>query len=380
MQDSLKGKLKNLSPDQIRKLLVARGKTGLSTPKKEFEKMKRNREGKYPLSKAQERIWFLSYLFKDTALYNIPVAVKIRKVISLDNLELALKQIVQNNPILRTTFHEKSGKLYQQIHLNYKPTIAFQDLSNHKEKEKLVKEIALKHSSTQFNLTQLPLFSIKLIKIKDDEFILLLNLQHIISDGWTNALLSNDLHLNPKNLLANSEKPYTYIDFVKWEQDWMKSKAYEESKEFWREKLASLPSPSKFPRDFNSIETSQEGKLYVYDFSRETQQKILSFCQSNNYTSFQFYYVCFVILMSIYTQEKDLIIGTPVANRNSRYFQDTYGLFFNSLPIRLVIDMKLSFFQLMKNSIASINQFMKHQEVPFTEIIKASFFGSSNIN
>ena len=268
MQDSLKGKLKNLSPDQIRKLLVARGKTGLSTPKKEFEKMKRNREGKYPLSKAQERIWFLSYLFKDTALYNIPVAVKIRKVISLDNLELALKQIVQNNPILRTTFHEKSGKLYQQIHLNYKPTIAFQDLSNHKEKEKLVKEIALKHSSTQFNLTQLPLFSIKLIKIKDDEFILLLNLQHIISDGWTNALLSNDLHLNPKNLLANSEKPYTYIDFVKWEQDWMKSKAYEESKEFWREKLASLPSPSKFPRDFNSIETSQEGKLYVYDFSR----------------------------------------------------------------------------------------------------------------
>ena len=371
MQDSLKGKLKNLSPDQIRKLLVARGKTGLSTPKKEFEKMKRNREGKYPLSKAQERIWFLSYLFKDTALYNIPVAVKIRKVISLDNLELALKQIVQNNPILRTTFHEKSGKLYQQIHLNYKPTIAFQDLSNHKEKEKLVKEIALKHSSTQFNLTQLPLFSIKLIKIKDDEFILLLNLQHIISDGWTNALLSNDLHLNPKNLLANSEKPYTYIDFVKWEQDWMKSKAYEESKEFWREKLASLPSPSKFPRDFNSIETSQEGKLHVYDFSRETQQKILSFCQSNNYTSFQFYYVCFVILMSIYTQEKDLIIGTPVANRNSRYFQDTYGLFFNSLPIRLVIDMKLSFFQLMKNSIASINQFMKHQEVPFTEIIKA---------
>ena len=371
MQNSLKNKFNNLSPEQIRKLLASRNRSLKTSTSKTFEKMLRNPEEHYPLSKAQERIWFLSYLFKNTSLYNIPVAVKIYKAISLENLELALEQIVENNAILRTTFHEKNGEIYQHIHPKYKPSIDYQDISNNIEKKKLIEEIALGHSSTTFNLTQLPLFAIKLTKIAENKFILLLNLQHIISDGWTNALLSNDLHLDYRKLNANSEKPYSYIDFVKWEHDWMKSETYQDHIGFWKRKLSSLPPASRFPRDFYSTKETLQGELLVYNFPLETSQKITAFCQRNNYTQFQFYYVCFVILMSIYTQENDIIIGTPVANRNSRYFQDTYGLFFNSLPIRLLIDIKLSFFQLMKKSIDSINQYIKHQEVPFTEIVKA---------
>ena len=370
MQHSLKNKFKNLSPDQIRKLLASRNKSLKSSASNTFEKMKRNPEEQYSLSKVQERIWFLSYLFKDSSLYNIPVAVKIYKDISLEKLEFALQQIVVNNAILRTTFHEENGEIYQQIHSKYKPSISYQDISSIEDKNNLIEEIGLNHSAKVFNLTQLPLFTVKLIKIAKNEFILFLNLQHIISDGWTNALLSNDLHLDYSKLTTNSEKPYLYIDFVKWEQDWMESETYQEHIRFWRRELSALPTASRFPKDFYSTKESLQGKLLVYDFPNGTIQKITSFCQNNNYTPFQFYYVCFATLMSIYTQEKDIIIGTPVANRNSRYFQDTYGLFFNSLPIRLLIDIKLNFLQLMEKSISSINQFMKHQEVPFTEIIK----------
>jgi amino acid adenylation domain-containing protein len=370
MQDSLKNKLKNLSPDQIRKLLASRNKSLKTSASNTFEKMKRNPEEQYPLSKAQERIWFLSYLFKDSSLYNIPVAVKIYKDISLENLELALQQIVVNNAILRTTFHEENGRIHQQIHSKYKPSISYQDISGSADNNSLIEKIALSHSVKVFDLTELPLFTVKLIKIAKNEFILFLNLQHIISDGWTNALLSNDLHLDYSKLSTNSEKPYSYIDFVKWEQDWMESETYQEHIRFWRRELSALPTASRFPKDFYPTKESLQGKLLVYDFPNGTIQKITSFCQNNNYTPFQFYYVCFATLMSIYTQEKDIIIGTPVANRNSRYFQDTYGLFFNSLPIRLLIDIKLNFLQLMEKSISSINQFMKHQEVPFTEIIK----------
>ena len=365
-----KDKLKNLSTDQIRKLLASRNGSLKARVNNTFEKMKRNYKEQYPLSKAQERIWFLSHLFKDTTLYNIPIAVKIYKDISLEKLEFALQQIVVNNAILRTTFHEENGKIHQQVYSKYKPSIDYQDISNIEDNNNLIEEIALSHSARTFNLTQLPLFTIKLIKIAKNEFILLLNLQHIISDGWTNALLSNDLHLDYSKLTTNSEKPYSYIDFVKWEQDWMESETYQEHISFWRRELSSLPPTSRFPKDFYSTKESLQGQQLVYDFPKETLQKITSFCQSNNYTPFQFYYVCFVTLISIYTQEKDIIIGTPVANRNSRYFQDTYGLFFNTLPIRLLIDVKLNFFQLMEKSISSINQFMKHQEVPFTEIIK----------
>lgn len=372
MQDSLKGKLKNLSPNQIRKLLAARGKTGVSTPKKEFEKMKRNPDGKYPLSKAQERIWFLSYLFKDSSLYNIPIAVRLLNDVKTENLKVALQHVVNDNEILRTTFHEENGSVFQQIHDSYTPTISYQDISDEKgDKTVLVDKIALEHSAIEFDLTQLPLFSVKLIKVDTREFVLLLNLQHIISDGWTNTLLSNDLNVDYSNVSMGNPKEFSYIDFVKWEQDWMKSDKYDEQINFWKDKLLDPPPSARFPKDFYKNEESSEGGLLVHHFPDEIFQKISAFCQKNNYTAFQFYLVCFTILTSVYTQEKDLVIGTPVANRNSRYFHKTFGLFFNSLPMRLLVDENLSFSELMQKSIQDINQYMKRQEVPFTEIIKA---------
>ena len=119
MQDSLKDKLKGLSPDQIRKLLASRNKSGEKKVKKEFEKMPRTSNEKYPLSKAQERIWFLSYLFKNTSLYNIPIAVKLQRDVSIENLKTALQQVVVQNEILRTTFHEENGTVFQKIHSSY---------------------------------------------------------------------------------------------------------------------------------------------------------------------------------------------------------------------------------------------------------------------
>ncbi len=371
MQDSLKDKLKNLSPDQIRKLLASRGKSRGGAVKKEFEKMPRNSEGRYPLSRAQERIWFLSYLFKNSSLYNIPIAVKLYKDVSAETLRIALEQAVIKNEILRTTFHEEEGSVFQKIHATYTPTLSYEDISTNANKDEEVERIALEHSSVQFDLTELPLFAAKLVKLAQHEFVLFLNLQHIISDGWTNALLSNDLNLDPQTARLSPTKEYGYIDFVKWEQDWMRSDTYKEQVLFWKERLSDLPTSARFAKDFYGGKDSYKGSLLVYDFPDETWQKIHTFCKNNNYTAFQFFLVCFAVLTSVYTQEKDLIIGTPVANRNASYFHKTYGLFFNSLPMRLLVDIDVSFYELMRRSIEDVNQYMKRQEVPFTEIIKA---------
>lgn len=372
MQDSLKDKLKNLSPDQIRKLLASRNKSGGNAVKKEFEKMQRNPDERYPLSRAQERIWFLSYLFKSSSLYNIPIAVKLYRDVSAETLRIALREAVIKNEILRTTFHEENGVVFQKIHPSYTPSLSYEDISNSNvDKDKRVEEIALAHSSIQFDLTELPLFAAKLVKLNENEFVLFLNLQHIISDGWTNALLSSDLNLDPQSARLSPRKEYAYIDFVKWEQDWMRSDTYGEQIRFWKDKLSNLPDSARFPKDFYNSTDSYEGSLLVYDFPGETWHKINTFCKNNNYTAFQFFLVCFAVLTSVYTQEKDLIIGTPVANRNAHYFHKTYGLFFNSLPIRLLVDINISFYELMKKSIDEVNQYMRRQEVPFTEIIKA---------
>lgn len=374
MQGTTKDKLKNLSPEQIRKLLSMRKNSDSLSKNDSFDKMERNPEQKYKLSKAQERIWFLTRLTENSSLYNIPVAVKLTQEITLNKLQDSLKWIVAENEILRTTFHEEDGTLYQKIHSNYIPSVEYQDISNignYKDKLELIESIAIENSAKEFDLTILPLFTISLIKLEEKEFVLLLNLQHIITDGWTNMLLSIDLNLGTNDIEASQHKKYSYIDFVKWEQDWLQSELYNKHLNFWKEKLISLPNITRFPNDFPEINESNEGSILIHNFDFVTKSKIDSFCKSNNYTPFQFYFLCFSLLVSIYTQENDLIIGVPVANRNSNYFQNTYGLFFNSLPLRIEIDKKQSFNQFMKNSIELLNQYMNHQEVPFSEIIKA---------
>ena len=374
MDKSLKDKLKNLSPDQIKKIMAVNSKSETQDLKTHDIRMLRNDLEMYPMSQAQERIWFLSQLTHNTSLYNIPLVVKLTSAeISLEEYTDAFNLIIEKNEILRTTFHENNGNLSQQIHKTLKIRIDYEDISdnNFSSSSELVSEIAVNHSSKHFDLTELPLFGIKIIKSCKNEHVLIINIHHIISDGWTNSLISKDIADIFQTGVLDRENSIQYIDFVEWEQKWMKTDEYQRQLDFWNNTLSELSSNLRFPKDYFYSEHSYDGKTIVRDIPNDKYDLSLEFCKKNNITAFHFFFICYAVLIEKYIQSKDLIIGIPVAKRNQHKFKNTYGLFINSLPLRLKIDTNKSFIDTIKSCAKSIGDALSCQEVPFTQIIKS---------
>ncbi len=369
--DPLKERLKKLTPEQIRRLMAGRKRSSA----KAFSRMPRNPEEKYPLSRAQERIWFLAKLYPDSALYNIPIAINITSgEIDPHRLNEVINLIIRENEIFRTTFHENEGQVYQQVHSELKIEVDFEDISQLDpaiDKEELIEQIGENHGNTFFELANLPLLKVKLLKKGDNDYILFFNLHHLISDGWTNSLLARDSSLYYDNSGGQIQERETvqYVDYVKWEQDWLKSDRYENQRAFWQKELADLPEPLRFPRDFQSAGHSFAGRTEHTEIPALLHEKVLTYCQKKSLTPYQFYISCYALLMAKYSGDRDIVIGTPVANRNQAFFLNTYGVFINSLPLRFKVDTSLSFDELTHGFREMILASMDNQEMPFSEII-----------
>jgi amino acid adenylation domain-containing protein len=369
----LKERIKKLTPEQIRKLMAKSGKSARDV----FSGMPRNEAQVYPLSKVQERFWFLSKLYPNTALYNIPLAVRLQSA-SIDPIRLAevINRIVRENDILRTTFEERDKQVNQRIHPELKIQLEYEDISgttHSRDLEEIIADIGADHGSTLFNLSELPLLSVKLLKTSKKDSVLFFNLHHLISDGWTNSLLARDLALLYSGAGENpsGRNKYQYIDYVKWEQEWLQSSRYQKQLDFWKKEMAELPDPFHFQRDFQDEGPSFEGGSESCTIHVSLHEKVATYCQGNDITPYQFYISCYALLLARYSGMRDLIIGTPVANRNQRHFQNTYGVFINSLPIRFRIDTSLNFKKAVEGYRELINECMNNQEVPFGEIINA---------
>ena len=339
--------------------------------------MPRNDEGIYPLSKMQERIWFLSQLYPESSQYNIPLAIQLQSgPIDLQRFTKALNRVVRENEILRTSFEETDKGVRQKVHASLNVQVDFEDISDRKTSSEMaatIEKISRDHGSTLFVLSELPLFTAKLLKTGEGQYVLLLNLHHLISDGWSNSMLAREMSMfysDETGESADTDK-YQYIDYVKWEQKWLQSNSYNEQLEFWKNELANLPEVFHLPGPNATEGDVFEGRTESQDLPAALHERVTKYCQKNGITPFQFYISCYALLLNRYAGNSDLIIGTVVANRMQRFFQDTYGVFINSLPLRFPIDTASSFQQLIGVFKEKIKQSLASQAVPFSEIVRA---------
>lgn len=371
--NALQQRLKNLTPEQIRKLMAGKKRSSA----KKISKMPRNTEQLYPLSRAQERIWFLAKLYPKTTLYNIPIAINIKSG-DIDPIHLneVMNLIIKKNEIFRTTFHENEGKVCQKVHPELEIAVEYEDISqldSTTDIEKRVEQIGASHGNTFFELATLPLISVKLLKKGENDYVLFFNLHHLVSDGWTNSLLARDSSLYYNNHGSQPQETETiqYVDYVKWEQEWLQSSRFDSQLDFWKKELTDFPEPLRFPRDFQAQGHSFEGRTEQRDIPSAVHDNVSIYCQKNGLTPYQFYISCYALLLARYTGIWDIVVGTPVANRNQKYFLNTYGVFINSLPLRFKIDTALTFGELVNGFKEKILQCMDNQEIPFSEIINA---------
>ena len=378
-EKSLSERLSGLSPDQL-KALLRKGRDDSAPRIGKPPKMERNPEGIYPLSKAQERMWFLHNLTEGVAIYNNPVALRMSAVfpLNIDILVQSLGILTQRHEILRTTFDVMNGNPVQHVHPSGKPEIIYRDLRSLplNEKETKAMTLALEHGKTVIPLDQLPLLRFDVLHLSDLEYILLINPHHIISDGWSNALFAKELSMTYAALESREPAPfagpeYQYVDFVKWEKDWMLTPVYKEQLDFWKTQLAGLPEPLRLPLDFQRPAImSHHGSKEVNSLDTTETEKLRQFCQRENITLFHLLFGVFGLLMSKYSGQKDIMVGVPVARRNQLSFQNTMGLFINTLPMRVKTDENLTAINFLNQIKTYSQQAFMRQELPFEKLIE----------
>lgn len=375
MDQELKSKLNSLSPQQLKELMKKMGKE-----KKELPLMPRNKAQQYPVSSAQKRMWFLSKLDPGSHLYTNPIGIRIKTKSSLD-IDLyvhGFRRIVQRHEIMRTSFVSEDGRVLQQIHDEVPVHIEKIDLRAHPEEQRqqMADEILAQDGRTPIDIESFPLFKFRLLMLSDSDFVLLYTSHHIISDAWSSAHIFREMQEVYEQSLAGKDIPttplkYQFVDYVHWEQNWLNSDEYKQTLAKWNKLLPAAPEPLNLPSDYvRPPVIHYEGGLEKATLSPDLVERLSEFSKKEGVNLFHTLLATFNVLLHHYSGNEEIVVGIPLANRKIREFQQTVGMFLNTLPHRSLIDDKLSFTDYLQQVKAVSQDIVVHQDFPFEKLIE----------
>ena len=331
------------------------------------------RDTQLPLSFAQARLWFLYQLEGATGTYNMTGALSLSGSLQVEALKQALGAIIQRHEPLRTSFQPIDGVPVQVIDPN---PIWELSIINLEGKEAEAEKLAQAEAQTPFDLTQSPLLRVTLLKLQPEKHILLINMHHIISDGWSIGVFIRELsHLY--GAFATGEKPtladlpIQYADFAVWQRQWLQGKVLAAQLEYWKRQLADAPPLLELPTDRprTAIQTFQ-GKTERFQLDSKLTQQLKALSQQSGCTLFMTLLAAFGVVLSRYSGQTDLIIGSPIANRNRREIEGLIGFFVNTLALRLDLSEKPSFAAFLKQVQAVTQDAYEHQDLPFEMLVE----------
>ncbi|MGK7878448.1 MAG: amino acid adenylation domain-containing protein, partial [Xenococcaceae cyanobacterium] len=331
-----------------------------------------------PLSFAQQRLWFLGQLEPGSSAYNMPAVYRLTGQLNITVLEQSLNEIIRRHEVLRTTFPAVDGQPSQAIAPSVTLTLPTIDLREHPETEReaIAQQLANEEAQQPFNLATGPLFRVKPLRLAGAEYVLLLNMHHIISDGWSFDIFFRELEAlytafsndQPSPL---PELPIQYADFAYWQRQWLQGEVLESQLNYWKQQLSgSLPLlqlPTDYPRP--PIQTYQ-GAYQSLELSLDLTEALKTLSQQEGATLFTTLLAAFQTLLSRYSGQEDIIIGTPVAGRNQVETEGLIGFFINSLAIRTNLSGNPSFRQLLSQVREVTLGAYDHQDLPLEKLIE----------
>ncbi|MEM9271763.1 MAG: amino acid adenylation domain-containing protein [Cyanobacteria bacterium P01_F01_bin.143] len=355
-----------------------------------------SRTGELPLSFAQQRQWFLYQLEPDNPWYNISTAVKITGELDIEKLQKCFDILVKRQEILRTSFITVDGKAKLIINEQVKINLTESDLSSLsvKEKQKQIKQLQIDEAQQVFALDKSPLMRIKLLTLGDSEHILLLSLHHIIGDAWSMGVLVKEiieLYTREEAALTLKGTPsdkdtalykgaevqrkqrtpiIQYVDFAAWQRNYLQGEILESQVNYWQEQLADAPAISSFPTDYpRKSQASYQSAAYNFQLNDRVTQNLKQISRSNSGTLFITLFAALALLMHRYTDNDDLVIGTPIANRDRAELEGLIGFFANTLALRINLADNPSFTELLTRAREIALGAYSHQTLPFEQLI-----------
>ncbi|HEX8186181.1 MAG TPA: amino acid adenylation domain-containing protein, partial [Blastocatellia bacterium] len=339
---------------------------------------KREGAGPAPLSFAQQRLWFFDQFEPGSPAYNLASSVLLAGDLNAVALEQALNEVVRRHEALRTTFHFKDGSPVQVIATSYVFALRIIDLSGtiDPERDKRVNEIAEEEAEQQFDLTRGPLLKATLIRLRSDEHVLVLAMHHIVSDAWSVGVLVRELVILYESFCKGRrpslpDLPIQYADFACWQRQWLQGEVLEKQLSYWRQQLGgSLPVlelPTDRPRPAMQ---SFNGASTPFELSRSLTDSLRDLSKREGATLFMVMLAAYKVLLYRYTGQVDLIVGTPIANRNRAEIEDLIGFFTNTLVMRTDVSGNPSFIGLLNRIRAAALGAYSHQDLPFEYLVE----------
>ncbi len=332
-----------------------------------------------PLSFAQQRLWFLDQLQPGNPLYNISIGVEIEGELDVDALAEALNEIVRRHEILRTTVHSNpDDEPFQRIHPFEPQTVPVIDLSRLPESlsQATLRSQALQEARRPFRLDRDPLLRSILLRQGNQRYALLLTFHHIASDGWSAGVLFDELTTLYEAYCESQppplkELPIQYADFALWQRGMLAGHHLEVQLRYWKEKLSGrlpvleLPTDRVRPSSPN-YRSSKQGILIAPDLRRS----LLDFSRSHSATPFMTLLAGLQALLHRYTHQSDILVGSPIANRNRAEVEGLIGFFVNTLVLRGDLGQDPSFEQLLIQLRETALQAYAHQDLPFERLVE----------
>ena len=339
---------------------------------------KGNRFNSFPLSFAQQRLWLLDQLEPGNASYDITTALRLRGDLKVEALEQSFNLIIQRHESLRTTFAVVQGHPVQVIATTASVLLPIIDLSGLDEDEREV-EVQLqadKEAQYSFDLTKGLLVRIQLLRLRENEHVVLLNIHHIISDGWSTNVLIQELAVYYAAILTGRpsplpDLPIQYADYAVWQRQWLQGEVLEHQLAYWRKHLVGAPALLELPTDRPRpvIQTYQGGTVSM-TLPRLLAAHLRDLSQHEQVTLSMLLLTIFQLLLYRYTGQEDIVVGTHIANRNRADIEELIGFFVNTLVLRTDLSGDPSFRELLGRVREVALGAYAHQDLPFDRLVE----------
>jgi amino acid adenylation domain-containing protein len=349
------------------------GKGNINVP----ELKRVTRPERMPLSFAQQRLWFLDQLIPNHALYNVPMAFRLRGAFDREAFDSALRYLVDRHEVLRTRIGVYEGEGYQEIRGAQEFRVGWEDISTQSEadREVYIKEAVEREAGYRFKLGEEWLFRAHVIRVSDDVHVLMMNMHHIITDGWSFDIFLRELNVAYEAYLKGEEPgleplEVQYGDFAIWQRSWLQGEALERQLEYWKESLRGAPESIGLPTDYERPkELTYEGGLYTREISESLLKKVKALSESEGATLFMTLLSVLNIVLYKNSGQEDMVIGSPIANRHYKEIEGLIGLFVNTLALRTQIDPKASFREVLRRVKERTLEAYNHQDIPFEQLV-----------
>jgi aspartate racemase len=332
----------------------------------------------FPVSFAQQRLWFLAQLEPDNPSYNVPQILRLKGELNVNTLEQTFNAIIARHESLRTTFKEIDGQPVQIVSSTCKIKLGFADLKGlaESERENEARRLAIIEVQRPFDLSRdYPLRAL-LVRINDDDHWLVVTMHHIVSDGWSMGILTSEISNIYGALATNqdielSELPVQYSDFAEWQREWLQGEVLEEQLGYWLNSLAGAPAMLKLPTDHpRPAYQSFRGASLSLKLSQKLSQSLSEFSQREGVTLFMTTLAAFQTLLFRYTGQEDIVVGTPIAGRNRVEIESLIGFFVNTLALRTNVSGNPTFRQLLRHVKEVALGAYAHQDLPFEKLVE----------